>query len=295
MFSSLLLQAVLSGITNGFIYALIGMGIAVVFKGARIINVTQGEFAVIGGLMTVLFLQQIGWPYWLSILIGIVCGAVSGALIDVLFVRPMLRRGAHEDNFLLLTIGLAFTVSAAVLYVGGRSSHLLPSFGQDRIFDVGDATIREHALWLIGIAVAVVLALRWFFRHTLFGLSMTAASNDPQGAATMGINVRHTRTMAFLLGGALGALAGVLVTPLISMNYHMGLALTLKGFAAAILGGLLNPMGALVGGVTLGLLESLSLVVFPSGYKDVVALGLLIVIMVLLPNGMLGRAGRRGG
>ncbi len=295
MFSSLFLQAILSGVTNGFIYALIGMGIAVVFKGARIINITQGEFAVIGGLVTVLFLQQLGWPYGLAIAMGVLAGAASGALIDVLFVQPMLRRGAHEDSFLLLTIGLAFTISAAVLYVGGRSSHLLPSFGQDRILDIGDATIREHALWLIGIAVAVVLALRWFFRHTLFGLSMTAASNDPQGAATMGINVRRTRTMAFLMGGGLGALAGVLVTPLISMNYNMGLALTLKGFAAAILGGLLNPLGALVGGLTLGLLESLSLVVFPSGYKDVVALVLLIAIMVLLPNGMLGRAGRRGG
>lgn len=291
----LLLQAVLSGITNGFTYALIGIGLAVVFKGARIINVTQGEFAVIGGLITVVCAQRLGMPYGVSMLAGIAVGALSGVLIDVAFVRPMLRRGAHEDSFLLLTIGLSVSISAAVLYLGGRDSYLLPSFGEDRTFDIGEATIREHALWLMGIATLVVLALRWFYKHTLFGLSMTAASNDPEGAATVGIDVRRTRTVTFLLGGALGALAGILVTPLISMNYHMGLGLTLKGFAAAILGGLLNPLGALVGGLTLGLLESLSLVVFPSGYKDVVALGMLILIMVLLPNGLLGRAGRKGG
>lgn len=292
---TLFLQSALTGVTNGFVYALIGIGLAVVFKGARIINVMQGEFAVIGALMTVLFLQQFHWPYALAIAGGIGAGALSGILVDTVFVRPMLRRKAGEDSFLLLTIGLAFTISAAVLYLGGRSSHLLPSFGSDRILDVGHATIREHAMWLIGIALLIVLAVRWFFRNTVIGLAMTAASNDPDGAATIGINVSHCRLATFMLGGALGAAAGVLVTPLVAMNYHMGVGLTLKGFAAAILGGLLNPLGALIGGLTLGLLESLSLLVFPSGYKDAVAMALLVLIMVLLPNGMLGRAGRRGG
>lgn len=292
---TLILQSVISGVTSGFIYALIGIGLAVVFKGARIINVTQGEFAVIGALITVLFLQYLQWPYWAAIFVGIIAGALSGATVDVVFVRPMLRRKAGEDSFLLLTIGLSFTIGAAALYIGGRSSHLLPSFGGDRILDIGNATAREHALWLIGIATAVVLALRWFYKKTLMGLSMTAASNDPDGAATTGINVSRCRLVTFIMGGALGALAGILVAPLISVNYNMGVGLTLKGFAAAILGGLLNPLGALAGGLTLGLLESLSLIVFPSGYRDVVAMALLILIMILLPNGMLGRAGRKGG
>jgi len=292
---TLLLQSIMSGLTNGFTYALIGIGLAVIFKGSRIINVTQGEFAVVGSLLTVLFLQYLQWPYWAAIVMGIASGAFSGLLIDIVFIRPMLRRKAGEDGFLLLTIGLSFTLSAAALYFGGRNSHLLPSFGGDRILDVGGATMREHALWLIGVTMAVVIALRWFYKNTILGLSMTAASNDPEGASTVGINVAKCRLTTFIMGGALGAIAGILVAPLISVNYYMGVGLTLKGFAAAILGGLLNPLGALIGGLTLGLLESLSLIVFPSGYKDIVAMAILILIMVLLPNGMLGRSGRRGG
>lgn len=295
MDSALLAQAVASGITNGYIYALIGLGLAVVFKGARIINVTQGEFAVVGALMAVLLLQRLGWPYPLAIAGGVLSGAVTGLLLDWAFVRPMLRRGANEESFLLLTIGLAFTLSAAALYFGGRGSHLLPAFGGEGIVELGAATVRTHALWLVLIASLVVLALRWFYHHTLLGLSVTAASSDAAGAATVGVDVAAGRRLTFLLGGALGAVAGILVTPLTAMNYHMGLALTLKGFAAAILGGLVNPFGAIVGGLALGLVESLSLVFFPSGYKEVVAMALLILIMLLMPNGILGRAGRRGG
>jgi branched-chain amino acid transport system permease protein len=291
----LIIQALLTGVTNGFVYGLMGIGLAVIFKGARIVNGAQGEFAVVGGLFAVLALTRFGWPYPAAIVAGVIVGTASGVLIDLAFVRPMVRRNATEDSFLLLTIGLAFALSAAALYFGGRDSHLLPSFGQDRIIDVGDATIREHALWLIGIASAVLLGLRWFYRRTLLGLSMTAASNDPEGAQLIGINVSATRGLTFALGGALGALAGILVTPLISMSYNMGIALTLKGFASAILGGLLNPLGALAGGLVLGLMESLSIVAFPSGYKDVVAMTLLVLIMILLPNGLLGRAQRKGG
>jgi branched-chain amino acid transport system permease protein len=295
MSSSLLLQATLSGVTNGFVYALIGMGLAVIFKGSRIINAMQGEFAVVGALVAVFSLQAAGVPYALAIIGGIVAGAASGLAVDLLFVRPMIRRGANEESFLLLTIGLAVAIAAAALYVAGRDSHLLPSFGGENVLDVLNATIPVHAIWLIVISVAVVVALRLFYTRTLLGLAMAAASGDADGATTTGIHVGRMRAYTFALGGAIGAIAGILVTPLISMNYQMGIGLTLKGFAAAILGGLTNPLGAVVGGVVLGLTESLAVVAFPSGYRDVVALTILIVIMIVLPNGLLGRAGRKGG
>jgi branched-chain amino acid transport system permease protein len=122
-----------------------------------------------------------------------------------------------------------------------------------------------------------------------------AASIDPDGAATNGIDVGRMRTFTFVLGGLLGALGGILVTPLVGVDYTLGLSLTLKGFAAAVLGGLTNPLGAAVGGLTLGLVESLAIIGISSSYKDVVAFGALIAIMILMPQGMLGRAGRRGG
>lgn len=288
-------QAVLSGITNGFVYALIGMGMAVIFKGSRIVNAMQGEFAVVGALITVFATQAARMPYPLAILSGVLVGALSGAVIDVLFVRPMTRRGASEESFLLLTIGLSFTLAAAALYFGGRDSHMLPGFGGQGVIEILQATLPTHAAWLMVAAIAVVIALRLFYTRTLLGLAMSAAASDADGATSTGIDVGRMRLLTFLLGGGIGAIAGVLVTPLISMNYQMGIGLTLKGFAAAILGGLTNPLGSLFGGLALGLLESLAVVGFPSGYRDVIALSLLVVIMIAMPNGLLGRAGRRGG
>ncbi len=295
MSASLVMQAILSGITNGFVYALIGIGLAVIFKGTQIINAMQGEFAVIGAMVTVFALEPAGLPYGLSILLGVISGAAAGVIIDRLFVQPMMRQRAGEESFLLLTIGLAVTLSAAVLYLAGRNSYLLPSWGEEGVIEILDAFLQIQALWLIGTAIIVVVGLRLFYGRTLLGLSMMAASMDPDGAATNGINVRRMRSLTFLLGGTIGAIAGILVAPLVAVNYHMGIALTLKGFAAAILGGLSNPLGAVLGGVTLGLLESLAVVGFPSGYKDVIALAMMIVIMIVMPNGLLGRVGRIGG
>jgi branched-chain amino acid transport system permease protein len=210
-------------------------------------------------------------------------------------VRPLRRRDGSEESYLLLTLGVAFAVSALVLYVVGRDSHALPGIGGDGIVVVGDVAMRTHAVWLIAIGTVAMVALRLFFSRTALGLSMMAAALDPDGALTTGINVPIMRTLTFALGGLIGGLAGVLVGPLITVYFDMGLLLTLKGFAAAILGGLTNPVGAVFGGVTLGLLESLAIVLVSSGYKDVIAMVLLIVIMIVMPNGLLGRRLRRGG
>ncbi|MBV8073049.1 MAG: branched-chain amino acid ABC transporter permease, partial [Acidobacteriaceae bacterium] len=138
-------------------------------------------------------------------------------------------------------------------------------------------------------------SLRWFYATTRLGQAMLAASIDPEGALTMGIDVGRMRTFTFTLGGIVGGLAGALVAPLINIHYEMGLLLTLKGFAAAILGGLMSPFGAIFGGVLLGLVESLAVVMVSSGYKDVVAMTLLIIIMIAMPEGLFGRHGRQGG
>jgi branched-chain amino acid transport system permease protein len=292
---TLLLQSIVTGVTNGFIYGLIGLGLASIFRGTRIINAMQGDFALIGGITAVLLLEKLGWPMAMAFASGVLIGGISGWLMEWLLVRPLRRRGGSEESYLLLTLGVAFAISALVLYAIGRDSHALPGIGGEGILVVGDVAIRKHALWLIGIGVALMAGLRVFFSKTALGLSMMAAALDAEGALTTGINVPFMRTLTFALGGLVGGLAGVLVGPLVTVYYDMGLLLTLKGFAAAILGGLVNPMGAIVGGVTLGLLESLAIVLVSSGYKDVIAMAALIVIMIALPNGMLGRRLRKGG
>lgn len=292
---TLMIQSILAGLTNGFVYGLIGLGIAVIFRGARIINAMQGDFALLGGVVAYLAIHNSGWPMPLAFLAGVLSGGFCGLLAERFLVCPVARRQGTDDNYLLVTLGGAFAVSATILLYFGRDSYVLPGFGGDRSVDILNAAIRVHAIWLIVIGTLVVVALRWFYANTRIGQAMLAASIDPEGALTIGINVPLARTFTFGLGGLVGGLAGVLVAPLINIQYEMGLLLTLKGFAAAVLGGLTSPFGAIFGGVLLGLIESLAIVTVSSGYKDVIAMMILILIMIVMPQGLFGRRGRLGG
>jgi len=295
MTMTLFLQSILAGLTNGFVYGLIGLGIAVVFRGARIINAMQGDIALLGSVVAYVALTRLGVPMLPAFLAGVLAGGVLGLLVERLLIRPTEKRAGTEDSYLLVTLGGAFAASAAVLLYFGRDSYVLNGIGGDASVDVLDAAIRVHAVWLIVISSLVVLALKLFYSYTRFGQAMLAASIDVDGSLTIGINVPLMRTLTFVTGGLMGGLAGILVAPLINIHYEMGLLLTLKGFAAAILGGLISPVGAMFGGVLLGLVESLAIASVSSGYKDVITMVILILIMILMPQGLLGRRGRRGG
>jgi branched-chain amino acid transport system permease protein len=295
MTMTLFLQSILAGLTNGFVYGLIGLGIAVVFRGARIINAMQGDFALLGSVVAYVALTRLGVPMLPAFLAGVLAGGVLGLLVERLLIRPTEKRAGTEDSYLLVTLGGAFAASAAVLLYFGRDSYVLNGIGGDASVDVLDAAIRVHAVWLIVISSLVVLALKLFYSYTRFGQAMLAASIDVDGSLTIGINVPLMRTLTFVTGGLMGGFAGILVAPLINIHYEMGLLLTLKGFAAAILGGLISPVGAMFGGVLLGLVESLAIASVSSGYKDVITMVILILIMILMPQGLLGRRGRRGG
>jgi len=290
-----LLQSVLTGLSNGFVYALIGLGISVVYRGTRILNAMQGEFALVAGLVAFIALKTFDVPLLVAFLGGIVSGGIVGWLMEAILISPARLRGATDDTFLLVTLGVAFAISAAVLYFFGRDSLPLPGLGGNGSLDIFDAAIRIHSVWLMVISISVVTLLMLFYHRTHLGLSMMAVSIDADGASMTGISVPRMRSLTFLLGGAVGGLAGVLVAPLITVHYEMGLLLTLKGLAGAILGGLLIPSGAVIGGIALGLIESLAVVTISSGYKDVISMTTLIVIMIVMPNGILGRGGRRGG
>jgi branched-chain amino acid transport system permease protein len=291
----LVTQSLLSGITNGLIYALVGFGIAAIFRGSHIANVMQGEFSVVGAVVVDVLLAELGWPYWAAAIAGCVSGVMLGAMIDVVFIRRLVQRNAPDDSYLLFTIGVSITISATVLFLFGRESHLLPPLGTGQVFIVLDAVLQEHAAWLIAISLLLMGGLRFFYRRTSLGMKMTAASIDPDGAATIGIDVQKMRTLTFVVGGLLGATAGILISPIIPVGYLVGLPLTLKGFSAAILGGLTNPLGAVAGGLTIGVIEALVIMEMSSAYKDVVTFSVLILIMIMMPNGILGRAGRAGG
>ncbi len=292
---ALLIQAVATGLTNGIVYALIGLGIAVIFRGSRTINVVQGDIVVVSALVAVAGLLWLSVPIWLACIGGVVAGILFGLAIEAVCIGPLIRRGAEEDGLLLVSIGLAVTSSAAVLLVAGRGSYLLPAVGGNAVIELGGATIRVHALFIIVAGAVIACALALFFRKTMFGLSMLAAAMNADGATVVGIDVGIMRRATFALGGALGALAGLLVAPMTEVGFQMGLSLTLKGFAAAVLGGLANPFGAIVGGLVLAMIESFGVIFISSGYKNTIALSVLILVMMVMPNGLLGKALRSGG
>ncbi len=292
---TLLVQSILAGVTNGFVYGLIGLGISIIFRGAKIINAMQGDFALVGGVTAFLLLDRAGLPLPVAFVLGVCAGGALGVIVERFLVRPVARRGGTEDAYLLVTLGGAFAVSAGVLLLFGHDSHVLRGIGGDASVDVLDAAIRVHALWLIVIGTIAVAALDQFYKRTRLGQAMLAASINADGAAAIGINVPLMRTLTFIAGGLMGGLAGVLVAPLINIHYEMGLLLTLKGFAAAIVGALANPIGAVFGGIVLGLVESVAIISISSGYKDVIAMTILIIIMIVMPHGLLGRRGRLGG
>ena len=290
----LFVQSIIAGAMNGFIYALIGLGIAAIYKGSDVINAMQGEFSIIAAIIASLVSAGLGLPYPVAILAGLASGMFIGLLVDLIFVRHMRRRNAPHDSYLLLTLGLAITFAALILQFAGSGSFSLPTYEPVQVWIVLDAVLQSQALWLMALATVAIIAVRLFYRRTLLGMRMMAASIDEDGATSVGIDVTLMRTLTFMLGGLLGAIAGVLIATVLPVDYQTGLLLTLKGFAAAILGGLANPIGAAVGGLTIGLLESLSIATISSAYKDVITFSMLILIMIFLPNGMLGHRVRRG-
>jgi branched-chain amino acid transport system permease protein len=294
METSVLLYAVFSGITNGFVYGFIGLGMSAIFRGTGIINAMQGEFCVLAALTTAA-LTVAGLPLVAAIGVALAISVVIAVLIERVLIVPLVRRGASPESFLLLTLALALLSSATLLFVFGREARFLPGIGGTESIRVLDASVRVHALAVIGIVVVLTVALRLFFTKTVFGLEMVASALDARGAATTGINVARTRTATFVLGGLLGAIAGILIAPLTPLGYLSGTILTLKGFAAAVLGGLHHPMGAIVGGIVFGLIESLAVLALPSGYKELVAYAALIAVLILLPRGLIVQRGVRHG
>ncbi|WGR73129.1 MULTISPECIES: branched-chain amino acid ABC transporter permease [unclassified Bradyrhizobium] len=289
----LLIQSIIAGIMNGVVYALIGLGIAAIYKGSGVINAMQGEFSIIAAIFASLAVSAAGWPYPVAALAGIASGMVIGLVVDLAFVRHMRIRNAAHDSYLLLILGLAITLAALVLQFAGSGSFSLPAYEPIEVWIILDAVLQSQALWLMGLSSLAIVAVRLFYRHTMLGMRMMAASIDDEGAMSIGVNVSLMRTLTFTLGGLLGAIAGVLISTVLPVDHQIGLILTLKGFAAAILGGLTNPIGAAVGGITIGLLESLAIVSVSSAYKDAITFAMLILIMIFLPNGMLGRGLRR--
>jgi branched-chain amino acid transport system permease protein len=284
--SAQLLQCLFSGLTVGAIYALVALGFAIIYNASRIINFAQGEFVMIGGMAAAVFVDA-GVPLPLSIVVAVGLGMLVGLLLEKLAVEP--ARGAPVVTLIIITIGASILLRGLAALVWDKKIRSLPSFSGEAPLVIGGATLLPQTLWVLGTTLAAVAALWWFFNLTLSGKAMLAVSHNRLAAQLVGISVRRVLLVSFGLSAALGALAGVLIAPISFTAWDVGVMLGLKGFAAAMLGGIGSGPGAIAGGLALGLIEALGAGYLSSAYKDVFAFVVLLAALVFLPNGLVGR------
>ncbi|MBL3568632.1 branched-chain amino acid ABC transporter permease [Rhodovulum sulfidophilum] len=283
-----LMQFVFSGVTVGAVYALVALGFTIIYNASDVVNFAQGEFVMLGGMITV-FAHLAGLPLPLAALGAILATAALGVALNRLAIEP--ARGAPVVSVIIITIGASILIRGAAQLIFDKQLHGLPSFSGDDPIRVLGATILPQSLWVIGGALAVFVGLWAFFTRTLTGKAVLATSNNRTAAQLVGINTGWVMTLAFGLSAAIGALAGVLVTPITLVSYDVGVGLALKGFAAAMLGGMGNPKGALAGGILLGLFEALTAGYVSSHYKEAVAFIVILGVLFAMPQGLFGRAG----
>jgi branched-chain amino acid transport system permease protein len=281
-----LAQYLLSGVTIGAIYALVALGFSIIFNASHVINFAQGEFVMIGG-MAIVSLIGTGLPLPVAIVAAVLLAALVGLALEKFAVEP--ARGAPVVTLIIITIGASIFLRGLAALVWDKKLHTLAPLSGSTPIEIAGAALLPQSLWVLGVTLAIVLALSWFFGRTLLGKAMLATSNQRLAAQLVGINVRQVMLISFGLSAALGAVAGILITPITLTSWDVGIMLGLKGFAAAVLGGLGSGPGAVLGGLVLGIAEALSAGYLSSAYKDVIAFVLMLAVLFFMPTGLLGR------
>lgn len=285
--TSELLQFAFSGLTVGAVYASVALGFTLIYNASHVVNLAQGEFVMLGAMSTV-FLTAAGLPLPVAMLAAVLISMAVGLALHRFAILP--ARGADPVALIIITIGASIFLRGLAQVVFDKRFHSLPPwFGSDPIVIAGAAVLPQSLVVLAGMLL-LLGALGSFMRFTLFGRAILAASNNPAAATLVGINVPMVVALTFLISALLGAVVGILVTPITLTSYDAGTILALKGFAAVMLGGIGNPAGAVIGGLLLGLAESFGAGLISSQYKDAVAFLILLAVLLLRPQGILGTA-----
>jgi branched-chain amino acid transport system permease protein len=280
------LQFFVSGLTVGAIYALVALGFTLIYSSSDVINFAQGEFVMLGGMVT-FFLAAAGVPIPAAALLAIVVATAVGLLLHRLAIEP--ARGASAVTLIIITIGASILLRGIASLVFDKNFHSLPPFLGATPWMIGRAAVQPQTLViLIGTGV-IVLALWLFLTRTLYGKAMIATSANRMAAQLVGINTSRVVGLSFAVSAAIGAVGGILVTPIALTSYDVGTLLALKGFAAAMLGGIGSPLGAVAGGLLLGLLEAFGAGYLSSAYKDAIAFLVLLAVLFAMPQGLFGR------
>jgi branched-chain amino acid transport system permease protein len=281
------LQFAFSGLTVGAVYALVALGFTLIYNASDVVNFAQGEFVMLGGMTTV-FLAMAGVPSPAAAILAILVAVAVGLVLHRAAID--MARDASAVTLIMITIGASIFLRGAAQVVFDKRFHDLPPILGTEPLRIGGAAIQSQSLVVVMGAALVVLVLWLFIDRTLLGKAVTATATNRLAARLVGINTRRLVGFSFAVSAAIGALAGILVTPITLTSYDVGTLLALKGFAAAMLGGMGHAPGAVVGGLLLGLLEAFSAGYVSSKYKDAVAFLVILAVLFAMPQGLFGRA-----
>jgi branched-chain amino acid transport system permease protein len=281
------LQLLVTGITMGSVYSLIALGFVTIYRSSRIVNMAQGSFVMFGGLFAFSMFLEIGLPYWLAAIIGVVFVVLVAILMWQFVLKPVLK--ISLVSMILCTVALSLLFENLSLVKYGGYTKQLPSFGSSKTFEVGGVFISAQSLWIIGIMVVCLVVLYVLNNRTTLGKRMTATATNPMAASLSGVNVARMITISFIISAAIGAIGGIAISSYVGgVSYQSGGIYGMMGFIAAVLGGWGSSTGAVVGGLALGIAQALSTGLVPAGYKNVVAFVILLVVLYFRPQGLLG-------
>jgi len=285
-FASQLLQYLITGLTVGSIYAMVAVGFNIIYNVTEIINFAQGEFVMLGGLVMVYCHAAVGLPLVLAFPATIIIVTLVGVLLDRLAINPI--RQPTVLTLIIATIAASVLIKGTAMFVWGKDPYDLPAFSGRIPLNVMGAVVQPQYLWVIGFLILIVIALKFFFDRTILGKAMSACADNPVAASLVGIDVKRMILLSFALSASIGAVAGITITPISLMEYDRGAMLAVKGFAAVVLGGLGSFPGAVIGGLILGVIESMGAGLISSGYKDAFALVVLMAVLFYKPSGIFG-------
>jgi branched-chain amino acid transport system permease protein len=287
-----LLQLLISGLSQGCIYGLIALGFVLIYKATETVNFAQGELMMLGAFAGLLAAAYFGLPYWAALLTAVAVLAGLGMATERLVLRPILGQPAFA--IVMVTIGVGYVARGLVTMVPGvgTETYSLPTPFKDELLEAGGLVIGMEHVVVVGVTVVLCALLFALFRFTRVGVAMQAASQNQLAAYYMGIPVKRLNGLIWGISAAVAAVAGILLAPITFVHANMGF-IGLKAFPAAVIGGFGSLPGAIVGGLIIGVVESLSGFYLPEGFKDTAAYVVVLLMLIVKPNGLFGETMRK--
>jgi len=287
-----LLQLIISGVAQGCIYGLIALGFVLIYKATETVSFAQGELMMLGAFGGLVGMTLLGFPYWLAVVCAIAAMAVFGVALERVVIRPILGQPAF--SIVMLTIGIGYVARGLITMIPniGTDTHTLPVPYKDQVWNLGALVLNVEHMVVIGATAVLCVGLFALFNYSKLGIAMQASSQNQLAAYYMGIPVQRLNGLVWGLAAAVAAIAGLLLAPITFVHANMGF-IGLKAFPAAVVGGFGSLPGAIVGGLVIGLVESLSGFYLPDGFKDTAAYIVVLIMLMVKPNGLFGEKLRK--